>query len=249
MKIIDCQQGSEQWAALRCLYITASELDNLITPAKLQLSKGQDVNTYLCRKVAERWLGYPLDEVRGWAVEQGSILEEEAIPWYEKSHKVTIERPGLIVRDTEDFACSPDGWMPAEGIRGRGLELKCPQPTNHVKWLAAGGCPREHYLQVQGSMFATGAEEWDFVSYCRDFPPLEVTVPVNLELGATIAEAVEAGNTEIGRLTDYLTKLNGGPPPRARRRPPVESDPDPFGVTAPEATSDHLRDALTRSLR
>ena len=49
MKVFDEKQGSLEWLALRAQYPTASEFGNLITPAKLQVSKS--MGGYVARSV------------------------------------------------------------------------------------------------------------------------------------------------------------------------------------------------------
>lgn len=206
MKIIDCQQGTLEWLEARTQCATASELDNILSPT-LKLRTGEMPATYLCRKLTERWLGRPIQTYSGGAMEQGSILEEEAIPWYELRHKCTVRRVGFITTDDGSFGCSPDGLM-----ESMGLEIKCPQEHTHVKWLLGGVCPPDHYLQVQGGMFVTGFKAWEFVSYCRNFPPLVVRVERDDEAQSAIAEAVVKFNEAMKGAWGRLVAANGAEP-------------------------------------
>ena len=61
----------------------------------------------------------------------------------------------------------------------RGLELKCPAPHTHVAYLARGKCPADYVPQVQGCMWICELDQWDFVSFHPDMPPLLVTVERN----------------------------------------------------------------------
>ena len=61
--------------------------------------------------------------------------------------------------------CSPDA-MVGDGL----LELKCPQPGNHLLWLAMGVLPAKHFAQVQGCLWVTGAAWLDFMSYHPGLP-------------------------------------------------------------------------------
>lgn len=204
MKIIQCEQGTLAWLDARTRCATASELDSLVSPT-LKLRTGETPNTYLCRKLAERWLGRPIQGFSGGAMEQGSILEDEAVPWYELRHKCSVERVGFITNDDGTFGCSPDGLVGDVGI-----EIKCPQEHTHVKWLLAGVCPPEHFLQVQGGLWVTGFAAWDFVSYCRNFPPLVVRVQPDLPAHAAIAEAVWKFSISMRECWDKLVSANGG---------------------------------------
>ena len=205
MKIIDCDQRSPEWFAERSLRATASELGNLISQTLVQ-RKGATPHTYRCKKLAERWIGRPIIGYSGGAMEQGSILEDEAIPWYELRHKRDVRRVGLVISDDGLLSASPDGLSD-----DRGLEIKCPQEHTHVSWLLDGGCPPEHFLQVQGGMYATGLEEWDFVSYCRAMPPLVVRVKRDQKAQEAIELAVQTFDQLMRADWDKLTSMYGQP--------------------------------------
>lgn len=205
MKIHNVKQGSPEWIALRLGIPTASELGNLITD-KGQVRKGEMPRTYLMQKVCERWLGQPLFAFGGGAIEQGSLLEPEAIPWLCLEMGVDVKRPGFITDDTETLGCSPDAW-----VHGRyGVEVKCPQPINHLKWLRSGECPEEHMLQCQGGMFVTGLDRWLFVSYRRDMPSMVVEVAKDNKYQDAILEATEQFTNDFAELFAWLLERNGG---------------------------------------
>mgnify|MGYP006921371745 FL=1 len=182
-------------------------------------------NTYLCRKLAERWTGYPLQSYSGGAMEQGSILEDEAIPWYEATYRVDLQRVGFLTLDDGSFGASPDAID-----EYRGYEIKCPQPSNHVKWLLAGECPPEHFLQCQGGMYVMGCDEWRFVSYCRGFPALVVTVMRDLETMILVSRAVQYFREKMEWSWSEMIKCNGGEPPKRKAPRVVVRDEDPFGT-------------------
>ena len=171
MKIIDCKQGTDEWIRARAGIPTASEFDNLITPLwKTRTGEGPD--TYLFRKLAERCMGIPLQSGGSWAMDQGTILETEALPWVMFTHDVEIKRVGFVTTDDGRIGCSPDGLIGEDG----GIEAKCPQPDTHLKYLVHGVVPKDYLAQVHGSMFVTGRPWWFFLSYSRQFPPLLIKV-------------------------------------------------------------------------
>jgi len=229
MNIIDVEQGSPEWLACRAGIPTASELDNLVSNTGV-IRQGAMPNSYLCVKLAERWLGGPMQSFGGGVMEQGTILEAEARPWYEFAHNVTVRTVGFITRDGGDIGCSPDGLIldAAGGIVG-GLEIKCPQPPNHVKWLLAGVVPPDHLFQCLGGMLVTGLP-WTFVSYCRGFPALVVEVRADPDLLATIRDAINEFTGRMDVAWGRLVTLNGGPPSRPER---------PASSTASELSDSH----------
>lgn len=172
MKIHNVVQHSTAWMKLRAGIPTASEFHRLVTP-KWKIREGDGPHTYLCEKLAEKWTGMPLMQTQGFgAIEQGTILEEEALPWFELTTNQTVQRVGFITSDDGRMGCSPDGLLGETG----GIEIKCPQPQTHVGYLLDGVVPDEYLAQVHGSMLVTGRAEWNFLSYRRNFPMLLLTI-------------------------------------------------------------------------
>jgi len=187
VKILDCKQGTEEWLRARAGIPTASEFDALITP-EFVARKGQMPHTYLCKKLAEHWQGGPLPSFAPFgAMEQGQILEQEAVPWYELEFGTTINRVGFITTDDGRVGCSPDGLLGDDG----GIEIKCPFADTHVRYLLAGEVPKDYTAQVHGSLYVTGRKWWKFVSYRRHFPALIVTVERDEEIMGKIGEALD----------------------------------------------------------
>ena len=64
------------------------------------------------------------------------------------------------------IGCSPDGLIAEDG----GLEIKSVLPTVQLETILSGGYPAEHKAQIQGSLWITGRQYWEFVSYSPDMP-------------------------------------------------------------------------------
>lgn len=192
MKIINCKQGSGEWLHARLGLPTASEFDELIT-GEWKARTGKGVETYFYRKLAERVLGFPLMDASAWAMEQGAILEGEAIPFFEGVYDTPIHRVGFITSDDGKVGCSPDGLIGKDS----GIEIKCPQPQTHLRYLLEGIVPKEYEAQVHGSMFVTGRPEWKFMSYSRQFPPLILTVKRDEEIQAVLKKCTDSFNARM----------------------------------------------------
>jgi len=218
VKIIEVVQGTGDWFAVRAGIPTASEFSNLITPTG-KIRTGETVETYLAKKLAERWTGGPLPTTYGGgALEQGALRQNEGVRWYAYDRSVSIREVGFVLSDDGRIGCSPDGMFDD----GTGIETKCPALHTQVGYLLDGIVPAEYTAQVQGSMLVTGAPRWVFLSYCRNFPPLVLTVTRDEKFIGALREALDAF---LGRLDDgfaRLTELNGGPP--ARTPPPAYDD-------------------------
>jgi hypothetical protein len=147
MRVIDVKQNTLEWFDARCGIPTASELDALITPLG-KVRTGDGVDTYLAKKLAERWRGEALPSAGSWAMEQGSIREDEAIPWYQFEYDRPVQRVGFITSDDGQIGCSPDGMF----TDGTGIEVKCPEVHTHVGYLLDGGLPKAYVAQDRKSV-------------------------------------------------------------------------------------------------
>lgn len=223
MKIHDVPQRSYEWADLRAGIPTASEFSNLVTPKKWAVKKGGAVDTYLAYKLAEMWQGGALSGTATFDMDQGNILEEEAIPWFSFEFDEPVQKVGFITSDDGKVGCSPDGL-----ITDGGLEIKCPTPEVHCRHLLADDLPPQYAAQVHGGMYVTGRSYWKFVSYRRRFPPLVVTVFRDEKIIEVIDEAVQLFSARLERAFQRLCERNGGPPPKQERyKPdPYESPPE-----------------------
>jgi hypothetical protein len=96
------------------------------------------------------------------------------------------------------FECgaSPDGLVGDEG----GIEIKCPLPHTHVSYLRAGDVPSKYIPQIQGCLWITGREWWDFMSYHPAMEDLIVRVYRDeayiKKLADAVTSAVEIIETE-----------------------------------------------------
>lgn len=186
MRILKMAQGSPEWLDARLALVTASELDNLISPT-WKIKTGEGPKTYLMRKIAEAWLCQPVQMFSTFASEQGQLLEPEAKAWFEITHDCTVETAGFIVGDDNRCGCSPDGIIAG---KKEGVEIKCCQPTNAVRYAIDGILPPDYELQVHGSLYVTGFDRWHFISYSRQLPKFECVQERQQDRCDIIAEAL-----------------------------------------------------------
>lgn len=206
-------QKSGEWFAARAGKVTGSELGNLITDkGAIRGWKTGIPNSYLHRKLAERWRGMALQSFQGnYQTEQGELNEERARRYFASILEADIEQVGGIESDDGRLWCSPDGVIG----ESTGLEIKAPNLDTHIGWMLEGqAVPEEHVLQVQFSLFVSGWKMWRFLSYVKDAAHLAVTVEPDPELQETIGDALAefTDRFEIG--WKQWCDLNGGPPER-----------------------------------
>lgn len=199
MKVHNVVQGSSEWLAMRRGMVTASEAHEIVTP-RFKARTGEGVQTYLYQKVAEKVLGFTEETGTSFPMQNGSILENECIPWLWFEHDMKVERVGFITNDDETAGYSPDGLVGTDGL----VEIKCPTIPVHTKYLLEGVAPLQYLPQMHFGMFVTGRAWCDFVSYSRQLPKLIVRVPRDEEIQAAITEAFGAF---MARFTDGVSRI------------------------------------------
>ncbi len=139
-------------------------------------------------------------------MEQGSILEEYAVPFYEMTFNEDLRRVAFVTTDSGKYGCSPDALI-GDDETGGGLEIKCPLLKTHVKYLMEGKLPDDYKCQVHGSMFVTGRKWWKFMSYFRGHTPFVLRIDRDEEIMKKIETALEKFykkfNAEYARLKAY----------------------------------------------
>ncbi len=193
----DIEQGSTSWLQARSGIVTASEVHRLVSAKTWKPRESEGVTTYLAELLAERVIGGPLQGLGSWAMEQGHLLEERAVPWLSNDlmHKgldYEIERVGLITTDAGDVACSPDGLMEKCGV-----EIKSLQWVNHIKILMAQAIPDEYLCQLHAGMYVTGFDEWIFCAYHSTLPKFVRRVERDLKIQVVIGNAIRAFNERL----------------------------------------------------
>jgi hypothetical protein len=171
MKTYSCPQYSKTWWSVRRGVPTASEFSRIFT-ASGDLSR-QSV-AYIEELVAAR-VNPDTDYYAGGyvsdAMQRGKALEPEARAEYDLRND-PVTQVGFCVTDDGRFGCSPDGLVGGNGL----LELKCPLPATHERYLRKGVLPTKYRPQVHGQLLVTGRKWCDFVSYCPGSKTLCVRV-------------------------------------------------------------------------
>jgi hypothetical protein len=164
MKIIDVPQGSPEWLQSRCGVPSASRFAAIM--AKIKTGESADRRNYRTDLVVERLTGRPLESFTNAAMKQGIEREPFARMAYEARTGLLVQEVGFCLLDDGMAGASPDGLIDAKG----GMEIKCPERSAHLRYLLQAAEPPEYTWQIQGGMWITGREWWDFVSFNPDFP-------------------------------------------------------------------------------
>ena len=197
MIILSDEQGSPEWLASRLGRPSASNFGRLVTGSGKPSSSAE---SYINEMIAERLTGRSKPFYTNEHMERGNALEPEAREAYEFITDFEVVETGFILHDSEEFGCSPDGLVAEQG----GLEIKCPSDSVHVSYLRAGKVPSKYYQQVQGCLWITGREWWDFMSYHPEMPHLLVRAHRNEKYIEAMAEQVEKAVKTIVEETERL---------------------------------------------
>ncbi|MDO4644066.1 MAG: YqaJ viral recombinase family protein [Cardiobacteriaceae bacterium] len=169
--LLECEQGSEAWQQARLGIPTASQFDRIITTSGAQ---SKQANGYMAELIAEHITGQPVNSFTSDDMRRGTELEPVARARYElESDNNVTEVGGVFLDETKKIMASPDGLIPE--IK-RGLEIKCPKLSTHIKYVLENELPNQYVLQVQGGMWITGYKTWDFVSFCPEYTPMPILI-------------------------------------------------------------------------
>lgn len=179
-------QGTPEWHQARLGRVTGSRIADVMTAKSTA-----GYQNYRAQLICERLTGTPTETFTSAAMQHGTDTEPQARAFYELETGNDVSEIGFINHPLLFAGVSPDGLIGELG----GLEIKCPQPAEHIRMLTGGEIKRGYLLQMQWGMDCTGREWWDFVSFCPMLPDElkmhKITVNRDPELSAEIAVSVE----------------------------------------------------------
>ena len=225
MKVIRCEQITQEWFDLHLGRCTASHANDLLRD---DLAPYQN---YLALKTAEVLTGVvapnrpPTFEMQ-WGIDH----EADARRAYSLSEGVFVEQVGFVIADDERFGCSPDGFIGDKGI----AEFKCPSTAKHLSWLIEGILPQEHLAQCRFELAVNNDRQWvQLVSFDPRLPKRYqiFKAPPLLREDAKIPEMLASADLFMERLHELIEKLNQTCPPLPEKPPDDIGD---LGLGAPE---------------
>lgn len=165
-------QGSEAWHAARTGKLTASNASKIITaggkPSTQRTAYIEELVSDCFCPGQNAWQGNS-------NTDRGTAMEPLARAAFELSHSLTVEEVGFVSRGDGVVGCSPDGLISRAGKHAEGIEIKCPLPKTHLRYLIDGTLPDTYKPQVHFSMMVTGLP-WHFYSYCPGMKPLHLFI-------------------------------------------------------------------------
>lgn len=158
-------QGSEEWRLARCGSLGASQIHEAL--ARTKTGWGASRANLAARLVIERLTGKPVETYVNAAMQHGIDTEPVARQAYEFWTNAMVEQIGLVKHPSiADTHASPDGLIGSDGL----LEIKAPQPAQHLATLTGQPIAEKYMLQMQWQMRCCDRQWCDFVSFSPDFP-------------------------------------------------------------------------------
>lgn len=206
------QQGSVDWDRLRSTMPTASRFDEILTPAKMQLSASR--KKYACQIIAARlvnWQSMSLDKIQH--VEDGRRNEPMAVAQLELIRDIETKPIGFIQSTDGRLGASPDRVVAKGDTIQITVETKCPTAPIQLEYLLAEKLaamepkPKDdaaipYRAQRQGQLLIAEAEEAIFYSYNERMP----AVYVRTHRDEPFIEKLDAALRQFADELDYLTE-------------------------------------------
>jgi len=155
LKIIDLEQGSDEWLKFRESHITATDVSAIL-----------GINSWkTAPQLWEEKMGMLPPIVQNARMKRGQDLEPIARQTLIDITQIDF-KPVVVVHDVEPWAmASLDGYCYLHNVI---CEIKCPNMDTHN--LALSGGLKPYYMsQVQWQLWITGAEECIYFSYMPDY--------------------------------------------------------------------------------
>lgn len=167
--ILTCEQRTPEWFVARAGRLTASVAGDML--ATIKAGEAAARRNLRLRLVLERLTGKPQES--GYvsaAMLQGIEREAEARAYYEAITGNAVENTGFVQSLEHMAGASLDGCVFEDGRIVKILELKSPEPSAHLAVIRTGNIGAAYQAQVMHSLWITGAESCDWMSYNPDFP-------------------------------------------------------------------------------
>ncbi len=199
-------QGSDEWHAMRCGLITASQIKHLLSPT-LKPANNDKTRALLFELVAQRITRYVEPAYISDDMLRGQDDEIRARDLYSERHAPVTEC-GFITNDDHGFTLgySPDGLVGASGL----IEVKSRRQRFQIETIISDMVPADYFFQVQAGLLIAGREWCDFVSYSGGMPMTVIRAHRDETTIAAIVGAAEEAETRMALMIDgYRSRVTG----------------------------------------
>ena len=212
------EQGTEEWLEARRGLVTASTMNRLVTPT-LKTADNDTSRALLNTLACERITGHVEPHFETFDMARGHNEEPFAREEYAAHQGVEVAQIGFMTREVNGarLGYSPDGLVGDDGL----IEIKCPQPKEHLRTILAGKPPTHYQAQLQVGLFVSGREWIDYVSYVQGMRLWVQRVTPDRAWFTAIEAATLAAETSIKNIINIYEQATHGYP-LAERRPDLE---------------------------
>lgn len=205
----DVHQGTEEWLALRCGLLTASEMKLILTPT-LKVASNEKERAHLYELLAQRITKYVEPHYVSDDMLRGHDDEITAFDLY-CEHYEQADRVGFITNDKWGFTLgySPDGLVGKDGA----IECKSRRQKYQIETFVVnvndGTIPADYILQVQTGMLVSERQWCDLVSFSGGLPLARIRAYADPKIqGAILGAALEFEDRLTTAHEKYLAALS-----------------------------------------
>ena len=194
----ELEQGSSDWLQARCGMISASIMNDILTPT-LKLASNDKTRAATYELACQRVTQYVEPQYWTDSMLRGVADETTASDLYGE-HIAPVTEIGGMVREF-DFGriwYSPDRLVGYDGL----IEVKSRRNGLHFKTVAEGEVPKEHILQLQTGLLVSGRKWIDYISICKGQPLFIKRVEPDPVYHEAILAACEAMEKSIAEVTE-----------------------------------------------
>lgn len=209
---------SQEWYAVRCGMLTASEMSNIITAKTLKYSESEKTNTHLYELLAQRVTNYVEPTFQSFAMQRGIDDEMDAKRYYEEAYG-RVTDCGFVTNDKWGFTLgySPDGLFSTDGQ----IEIKSRMQKYQMQTILEGKMPDEFIIQVQTGMLVTERAWCDYVSFRDGMDMITLRIEPDIGVQSAILTAAKTFHDKlIAAHASYLARPANLRLVPTERRPP-----------------------------
>ena len=193
----ELEQGSDAWIKARCGLISASIMNDILTPL-LKLASNDKTRAAVYELACQRVTRHVEPQFWTDSMLRGVSDEVTARELYSEHISTAIEVGGM----SRQFAFgevwySPDGVVGDDGL----IEVKSRRAGLHFKTVSEGEIPKEHILQLQAGLLVSGRKWIDYISICKGMPLFIKRVEPIEEYQQAILLACETMEEKIAEVT------------------------------------------------
>ena len=87
-----------------------------------------------------------------------------------------------------------------------GIEIKCPEPQTHLKYLSEGKLPKDYFYQVHTAIYVCDCPGWWFMSYHPDLKPFLLYVERDNDVLEKIDAELKEGIKRVKEVLENYAK-------------------------------------------